>query len=67
MKQSQLELIKQRLLENGRISRNERLRMYISRLSGRILDLKREGWNIEAENENGDYIYFLKEKQMKLL
>ena len=67
MKQSQLEWIKQKLIENGKISRNECLRNYISRLSGRILDLKQSGWEIEGENENGDYVYYLKNKQLKLL
>jgi len=55
MKQTQLEFIKQRLNENGKISRNECLQNYISRLGARIADLRKEGWNIEGEFEKTDY------------
>ena len=61
MKQTQLNWIISRLEENGRISRNECLQNYISRLGARIADLKKAGWRLEGrfeETEHGrDYVY----------
>ena len=57
MKQSQKDRIIKRLLERGEISRNECLRNYISRLGAYIVILKKEGWEFETEERNGDYIY----------
>jgi galactose mutarotase-like enzyme len=48
--------------ETGEISRNECLRMYISRLGAIICDLKKDGMNIEAEWKDGDYVYKLLDK-----
>lgn len=50
------------LRENGKITRNECLRMYISRLGAIILSLKKEGMNITGEYKDGDYIYTLQDK-----
>lgn len=65
----------------GKISRNDCLRNYISRLSAIIYDLKKEGYEFTEKEVGGDYIYFLvdrskdrfdldlqeeKEKQLKL-
>jgi len=63
-KQSQLQFIKNQLLENGAVSRNFCLQNFISRLGARISDLKSEGWNIKGErrkNKHGgfDYVYRL--------
>jgi uncharacterized protein (UPF0305 family) len=62
-KQTQLKMIKNKLLKTGYVSRNWCLRRYISRLSARILDLKNAGYNIIGDHErtkNGlDYIYRL--------
>lgn len=49
--------IVKRLNEYGKISRNECLRVYISRLGAIICDLTKEGWQFETENKDGDYIY----------
>ena len=61
MKQTQLDWIISRLDETGKISRNECLQNYISRLGARIADLKEMGWELEGsfeKTENGkDYVY----------
>ena len=55
---TQLETIKELLIKNGKISRNQCLRDFIScRLSAYILDLKHSGWEFNAHNEGGDYVY----------
>jgi len=48
--------------EKGYITRNECLRMFISRLGAIIWQLKSEGMNIESEWKDGDYIYKLMDK-----
>lgn len=59
-------MVKQELLDKGSVSRNWCLQKRITRLSGRILDLKNLGWSIEGRNvkENGgtNYYYFLVSK-----
>ena len=62
MKTSQKDRVLKRLRETGKISRNECLRNYISRLSAIMLDLKNEGVDFEAKDVDGDYVYFLKDK-----
>lgn len=47
--------------ETGQISRNECLRMFISRLGAIICMLKKEGMNITGEWKEGDFIYKLKD------
>lgn len=63
MRKTQIQFIKDELLTNGKISRNTCLKNFISRLSGRIKDLRNEGWQFIAENvetEYGsDYVYRL--------
>jgi hypothetical protein len=56
-KLTQKQRIVNRLLKVGSISRNECLRVYISRLGAIICDLTKEGWQFETKNENGDYVY----------
>ena len=64
----QIEFVKQKLLDDGYITRNEALQNYISRLSAIIYSLKQDGWNIvgerkEYKKKNGekgyDYVYTL--------
>ena len=62
MKLSQLKRIEKRLDEVGYITRNQCIRNYITRLSGRILDLKQVGWEFSTKEENGDYIYRVTKK-----
>lgn len=68
-KNTQKAWILKQLRENGRITRNECLKNYISRLGARISDLKSEGWKIEGEfikTTNGkDYVYTLADEQRK--
>lgn len=71
MKKSQLDWVISQLKTNGKISRNEALRNYISRLGAIIWSLNKSGWEIEGRNErtqNGygkglDYFYYLKKQQ----
>lgn len=63
MKETQLDWVKARLREGG-VSRNQALRNYISRLGARILDCKREGWEIDGKwvktDLGKDYVYEIK-------
>lgn len=71
--QTQLNWVKQKLKENGKVSRNEALAVFITRLGARIKDLQNLGWKIEGKNvkENGgtNYVYLLEErpKQLKVI
>ena len=51
------------LLENGKVSRNDALKNFISRLGAIICDLNQSGWKIEGKNEKTpygtDYVYRL--------
>lgn len=62
-KQTQLNYVKNELLKNCFISRNDALKSYCTRLSARIQDLVDDGWVIEGrwvKTETGkDYQYFL--------
>lgn len=58
-KQSQLNWTIEQLEKYGEVSRNTALRNHFSRLSGRILDLKKKGYQIIAEKYGGDYVYKL--------
>ena len=62
MKPTQKQRIIKRLLEKGEISRNECLKVFISRLGAIICNLKNDGWDFETENRNGDYIYKITKK-----
>jgi hypothetical protein len=56
-KPTQKQRVVKRLKETGRITRNECLANYISRLSAIILELKKEGWDFEIVPDKKDYIY----------
>ncbi len=62
-RETQLNFVRNRLLENGKISRNECLQNFISRLGSRIYDLEQEGFSFRREyvKENGgrNYYYYL--------
>ena len=71
LNQTQEKWVKERLIANGKITRNECLRAYISRLGAIICNLKKEGWDFETsyqkvETQYGwtgkDYIYKLKKR-----
>lgn len=68
-KGTQKDWVVNRLIMKGKISRNECLRNYITRLGAIILRLKNEGWEIEAEFvpfqsvlawRKKDYVYTVK-------
>jgi len=68
----QIDYVRERLLTDGHITRNQALSRYITRLASRIKDVEKEGLKIKGENlktENGtDYIYRLvKPEQGRLL
>ena len=54
---SQKAIIKKILQEEGEITRNRALSMYISRLGAIICTLKKEGYQFRTENRGGDYVY----------
>jgi hypothetical protein len=65
---SQLQIIINQLNETGEISRNDCLKMYISRLGARINDLKVMGWDFKTETrpttkpdgtEGKDFVYIV--------
>ena len=63
-KMTQEDWVVSRLKKNGRVSRNECLRQYITRLSAIILNLRGDGWGFEASFEetntlfgDKDYVY----------
>jgi hypothetical protein len=68
--QTQLNWIREQLKTYGRISRNECLNKFITRLGARICDLKKEGMDISGHFEETDYgkdfVYYIKE-QIKLI
>ncbi len=57
----QLNWVKNKLLYDGEVSRNEALQNFISRLSGYILKLRKDGWEIsdgEYRKEHGGKNYY---------
>lgn len=70
-KETQLEFTKYHLETYGKISRNEALKHYFTRLGARIDDLKKEGWNIVGKwekHDNGkDYVYYYQKGQGNLI
>jgi uncharacterized protein (DUF342 family) len=63
MKTSQHAWIAAQLTKRGKITRNQCLARYISRLAARISDLREAGWEIvgnTVKTKNGkDYVYTL--------
>ena len=63
MKITQEQWLKNQLLENGKVTRNQALRVFFSRLGARIKDLRDAGWEIEGhfkKSKRGtDYEYTL--------
>lgn len=55
MKKTQIDFVIKQLLENGKISRNDCLKNYITRLGAIINRLNKEGWEIEGGYKKGDY------------
>lgn len=62
-KESQMSWTRTQLITKGRVSRNQALRRYYSRLGARIADLRREGMNIQGywktTKSGKDYVYEL--------
>ena len=54
---TQLEKIREELLKNNKVSRNWCLSWFCTRLGAHIITLKREGFEFNAHNEGGDYVY----------
>lgn len=59
MKKSQLDRVKFKLQRDGYISRNEALKVFITRLSAIILKLKEQGYTFKSYDKGGDYVYEL--------
>jgi hypothetical protein len=70
---NQLNWVKEKLNKDGKVSRNQALSVYISRLGAYIEKLRKDGWEIESKSvkENGgtNFYYFLtnKPKQLKII
>lgn len=56
---TQKERVIGQLLKVGYISRNACLKNFISRLGAIICDLTKEGWEFDAKNVDGDYVYYI--------
>lgn len=67
---TQEKIIIRKLLEDGYVSRNWCISQYISRLSGYMLILKKEGWKFEGKDVKTqygtDYIYKLTDDKQPL-
>ena len=63
MKPTQRNWVEERLRDTKRVTRNEALGRFVSRLAAIIADMKRDGWSIEGSSlktANGtDYVYTL--------
>lgn len=63
---TQLNWVKEKLTKDGKVSRNQALSVYFSRLGARVEDLRSAGWKIESKSvkENGgtNFYYFLTSK-----
>jgi hypothetical protein len=51
----QVDIIAGILEREGRITRNQCLRMYISRLAARISDIEFDGWKFQTKKVGNDY------------
>lgn len=58
-KETQMKWVQTQLKKKGKVTRNQALRQYISRLAARINDLREGGWNIVGKKEGNDYVYSL--------
>jgi len=54
---TQLNKIREELLKNNKVSRNWCLSWFCTRLGAHIITLKHEGFEFNAHNEGGDYVY----------
>ncbi len=63
MKPTQRNWVEERLRDTKRVTRNEALGRFVSRLAAIIADMKRDGWVIEGDNlkslVGNDYVYTL--------
>jgi Helix-turn-helix domain len=59
---SQVDIIAGILEREGRITRNQCLRMYISRLAARVADLEKDGWVFRTKKVGNDYEYRVVER-----
>ena len=63
MKPTQRHWVEERLRDTKRVTRNEALSKYISRLAAIIADMKKDGWDIEGNTlkttHGNDYVYRL--------
>jgi len=63
MKPTQRNWVEERLRDTKRVTRNEALGRFVSRLAAIIADMKRDGWIIEGNNlkslVGNDYVYTL--------
>lgn len=66
---TQLQWVKQQLIDRGEVSRNDAINNRITRLAAIIGQLKKQGWDIETHREKtlfgvGDYIYIKKNRPL---
>ena len=54
---TQLEKIRNELIRNNKVYRNWCLPWFCTRLGAHIITLKHEGFEFNAHNEGGDYVY----------
>lgn len=63
MQKTQLEWVKNELFNKGRVSRNNALKRYISRLGAYVCDLRHAGFDIRGgyvkKNGGKDFVYTL--------
>lgn len=65
---SQKKFVEQEINRKGYITRNEALKMYISRLGAIMCRLKEEGLQFTAYKADGDYVYTtIPNKKVKLV
>lgn len=63
---TQLQMIINQLNTTGEVSRNWCLQRYCSRLGARIGDLEEAGWVFRTEKREGDYVYKVISKPVKV-
>ena len=54
---TQLEKIRNELIRNNKVYRNWCISWFCTRLGAHIITLKHEGFEFNAHNEGGDYVY----------